>query len=163
MPVRRVTASTCLAAFYWLVLFAALWLLLAGNTGWYLGLPSIIAAAALAVHLQLAPLAVRPLAVPQFVGSFLGAAIAGGWDVARRALHPRLPIAPGWVDYPVRSDHRQVRLLLSSLVGLLPGTLATGIQQDHLRLHVLDQHSDWQRSVNALERSLCRLFGEEQP
>ncbi|UAW98698.1 Na+/H+ antiporter subunit E [Halopseudomonas nanhaiensis] len=157
------TSSTWLAALYWATLFAALWLLLAGNSGWYLGLPSVIAAAALAVRLQLAPLPIRPLALPRFVIGFLWAAIAGGWDVARRALHPRRPIAPGWVDYPVRSRHRQVRLLLSSLVGLLPGTLATGMQSDLLRLHVLDRHSDWQRSVEALERSLCRLFGEDLP
>lgn len=159
----RNTYSTILSAAYWLILFVALWLLLAGNAGWYLGLPSAIAATVVALRLQLAPLPIRPLALPQFVGRFLLAAIIGGWDVARRALHPRLPIAPEWVDYPVRSNHRQVRLLLSSLVGLLPGTLATGIQGDRLRLHVLDAGSDWQRQVAALERSLCRLFGDNQP
>ncbi|WP_231701500.1 Na+/H+ antiporter subunit E [Halopseudomonas xinjiangensis] len=163
MSVRRITFSTTRSAAYWLILFIALWLLLAGNAGWYLGLPSAIAATLVALRLQLAPLPIRPLALPQFITRFLLAAISGGWDVARRALHPRLPIAPDWVDYPVRSNHRQVRLLLSSLVGLLPGTLAIGIEEDRLRLHVLDVGSDWQRQVAALESSLCRLFGDSEP
>ncbi len=162
VTVRRITCSATLPAAYWLILFIALWLLLAGNTGWYLGLPSAIAATVLALRLQLAPLPIRPLALPPFVARFLVAAIVGGWDVARRALHPQLPIAPDWVNYPVRSKHRQVRLLLSGLVGLLPGTLAAGIEDDRLRLHVLDAGSDWQRQVAALESSLCRLFGDSQ-
>lgn len=162
MPVRRVTTFTWLTAGYWLTAFAALWLLLAGNAGWYLGCPTIVAATVLAVRLRLAPLALRLFALPQFIGTFLLATAAGGWDVARRALHPRLPIAPAWVRYRVHSQHPQVRMLLSSLVGLLPGTLATGMHGDQLNLHVLDEHSDWHSSVASLERALCRLFGAEQ-
>ena len=53
----------------------------------------------------------------------------------------------------------RVRLLLSALVGLLPGTLSSRIEGDHMQVHVLDERLAWQPTVAELERWLERLLG----
>jgi len=52
-----------------------------------------------------------------------------------------------------------VRLLLSAMVGLLPGTLASRVDADEMRVHVLDERLPWQATVAELERRLERLLG----
>ena len=52
-----------------------------------------------------------------------------------------------------------MRLLLSALVGLLPGTLASRIDGGQLRVHVLDEQLPWQATIAELERRLERLLG----
>jgi len=146
---------------FWLLLYAALWWLLAGGTGWYLGVPFILTAASLSHWLGSPVWHVRLRAAPAFLLFFLRALLAGGWDVARRAIQPRMPLAPAWVRYPLTIRQPGNRLLFASLVGLLPGTLAAAIEDDCLNMHVLDQHQPWLDSTARLEQRLLRLLGEE--
>ncbi len=146
---------------FWLLLYCALWWLLAGGGGWYLGAPCIVAAAMLSCWLGTPAWRLRPAAAPRFLWFFLRALVAGGWDVARRAIQPRMPLAPAWVHYPLNIRQPRSRLLFASLVGLLPGTLAAAIEDDCLSMHVLDQHQPWQQNTAQLERQLLRLLGEE--
>ncbi|WP_304641525.1 Na+/H+ antiporter subunit E [Pseudomonas sp.] len=151
--------SRMLSALVWLCLHAGLWWLLAGG-GWYLGLPAVVLAALLSYRLQLRFWYLRPLHLPAFLWLFGRQLLAGGWDVARRTVTPSLPIEPAWVRYDLKSADARVRLLLSALVGLLPGTLSTGVKRDHLELHVLDADLSWHEAVAQLEASLDRLLGE---
>ncbi len=146
---------------YWTLLSAALWLLLTGGTGWLFGLVLAPGAAALAVWLEARPPRLRLRHLPAFVVFFLWELLAGGWDVARRALHPRLPLNPAWVQYPLQQHNPQVTLLLSALVGLLPGTFASRVAGDHLVVHTLDRNLNWQGTVARLERHLLALLGGE--
>ena len=158
---RAEQAHRIIDALYWTLLYAVLWALFAEGGGWALGVPSVLLAVALSLWLELRPLRLRLLALPGFVGFFLRHMLVGAWDVASRALRPRCPLQPAWHDYPLTSTSPRVRLLLSALVGLLPGTLASGIEGERMRVHVLDERQPWQRVVAELEQRLQRLLGDE--
>ena len=143
----------------WALVYAALWTLLAGGQGWLLGVPTIALAVALSLRLGLRPLVMRLSALPTFLGFFLKHMLLGGWDVARRALQPDCPLQPAWHQFPLSSESPRMRLLLSALVGLLPGTLASRIEGDQMRVHVLDERLPWQTTIAELEKRLERLLG----
>ena len=145
---------------FWSLLYAVLWWLLAEGKGWYIGGPCVLAAAMLSCWLGSPAWTIRLRAAPGFVLFFLNALLAGGWDVALRALRPRMPLDPAWVSYPLKARHPRSRLLLAAAVSLLPGTLAGVIEADELTLHVLDHKQPWQNSVARLEQQLMRLLGE---
>lgn len=144
---------------YWLLASVLLWWLLAGNAGWYLGLPLALLASALAIRLQLPWPRLDWRQAPELLLFFAWQLLRGGWDVARRAVHPRMPLDPAWVELSLDCRNPQVQLLLSALVGLLPGTLASHVHKDCLHLHVLDQQQPWQPVVRQLEHHLAALFG----
>tara|TARA_R110002051_G_scaffold90269_3_gene158972 strand:+ start:36845 stop:37258 length:414 start_codon:yes stop_codon:yes gene_type:complete len=132
--------------------------LLSSNEGWLLGLPLALLAAWAGVRasLHVGPVQLRYL--PAFLGFFIAELFIGGWDVARRAWHPRLPIKPQWVRYQMSCTEPRVQLLLSAMVGLLPGTLASHFEGQTLHLHALDHQQNWRNTVGRLERHLGRLL-----
>jgi len=142
----------------WVALYALIWALFTEGDGWTLGVPSILLAAGLSLWLGLRPWHPSLSALPGFLGFFLGRMGAGAWDVALRALHPKRPLQPAWLDYTLTSPSAQVRLVLSALVGLLPGTLASRVEGNRMRVHVLDQRQPWEATVETLERRLERLL-----
>lgn len=141
-------------------IWLALWALLSGNDGWVFGVPVALLAvwASHQVRLQVGPLQLRYL--PAFLGFFLTELVIGGWDVARRAWHPQLPIAPRWLRFDMSSEEPRVQLLLSALVGLLPGTFASHYAQQTLYIHALDHRQNWRSTVQRLEHHLDRLLRE---
>lgn len=145
---------------FWLLLYTALWWLLSGGAGWYIGIPCVLGATSLSRWLGSPPWHLRLRALPGFMLFFLGALISGGWDVARRAIQPRPSLRPAWVRYPLSISQQRYRLLFASMIGLLPGTLATHIDGDHLCMHVLDERLPWQAGAARLERQLAALLGE---
>ncbi len=146
-------------AFWWLSLAALWWLLAGGAEGWLVGAVLALAGALLAVRLG-APMArLRYRVLPRFILFFLHALLVGALDVSRRALLPGRRVAPGWVVYPMSGGSPQTRLVLSLMVGLLPGTLASHIDEDALHLHVLDTAHDWQPTVTRLEHYLVQVGG----
>lgn len=147
---------------YWLLLYATLWVLLSNAGGWGFGLICALAAAALSVWLRLPPLGLRLLYLPHFLLFFLYETVIGAWDVARRALHPHLPLNPAWVTYELTCANPRVRLLLSAMVGLMPGTLSTHFDDEKLHLHILDQQQNWRAPVAQMEAHLARLLGAQQ-
>lgn len=148
---------------FWSFLFAVFWLLLAGPGGWLAGLAvaAMTAAIALWVNLPLPQLHWRRL--PGFLGFFAVQLLRGGWDVARRALHPRLPLAPAWVSYRFNSRNPRVHLMLSAIVGLLPGTLASHWDNEQMAVHALDQRTDWRSTIARLESLLDRMIKAPAP
>jgi multicomponent Na+:H+ antiporter subunit E len=146
-------------ALFWSLIYTALWALFGAGQGWLLGVPTVALAVALSLWLGLRPPAMRLGALPGFLTFFLRHMLLGGWDVARRALQPRCQLQPAWHPYPLTSRSPRVRLLLSALVGLLPGTLSSRIEGDHMQVHVLDERLAWQPTVAELERRLERLLG----
>ena len=145
----------------WVLIYALIWALFAEGDGWPIGVPSILLAAGLSLWLGLNPWKPSLRALPGFVWFFLGRMALGAWDVAVRALHPRRPLQPAWLDYQLRSESPRVRLMLSALVGLLPGTLASRVEADCMRVHVLDQRQSWEPTVVELEARLVRLMCAE--
>lgn len=143
----------------WFLVYASVWLILSEAQAWGFGLVVAAAASALSLWLRLPFPPVRLLYLPVFLGFFFVEMLMGAWDVARRALHPGMPLHPAWVSYSFKCADPGVRLALSALVGLMPGTLASHIDGDMLQLHVLDQTQAWRLPVQKMEMHLAHLFG----
>lgn len=146
------------------MVFAALWLILTG--GDLSGLPLAVLAvfATTVVSLSMMPprsVSWRPVGLAGFVAFFVRESIRGGLDVARRALDPRMPIDPGFVDYRMRVPEGGVRVLFVCCVSLLPGTLSARLQGDHLRIHVLFRPAPAESTIRKLETHIADAFGVE--
>jgi multicomponent Na+:H+ antiporter subunit E len=104
---------------------------------------------------------IRPWGLARFAWVFFGGMVRGGFDVAWRALSPRLPVSPGWLLYEVSLAGDAPRRLLMMLVSVMPGTICVDVEGTKLRLHLLvTSDDDLRRQVEALEESIARLFGE---
>ncbi len=80
----------------------------------------------------------RLLALIGFVPHFLWQSVLAGVDVARRALSPRMPLAPGLVDVPVGFPPGLARNEFVSIVSLMPGSLPVGEAEASVVFHSLD-------------------------
>ncbi len=145
---------------YWLICFALVWFVLSGGGGYVAGGVFALIATVLMQRLGMTPSVLRLRHVPRFLGFYFRALFVAGWDVARRAFYPRMPLAPGWEQYPLRESSLPVRQMLSAVVCLLPGTLASHMEGDTLHLHVLDRGQPWHPTVQRLEELLMRMLGE---
>lgn len=142
------------------LLFSLLWWALSdGNVqSWWVGVPAVsFAVIASVALLPPVPLVWRELLM--FVPFFLRRSLQGGADVARRAFHPRLPIAPEIIDCPLRLPPGLPRVILVNTVSLLPGTLSAELDGLVLKVHVLDGQGDFMPELEALEQSLARMSG----
>lgn len=157
-PQRSHTLAGMLIGF---CLWLGLWALLSHGQGWAFGIPLAALATFAAARLQLAWRPLRLRAFGALLLFFLRELFSGGWDVARRALHPCLPVDPGWQTFSLTTRNPRVRLLLSAMVGLLPGTLSSHFEANILHVHALDRQQDWQATVARLEQLLTDLLGEQ--
>lgn len=140
------------------IVLAALWLALNGLSGWLLGLLVSLAGGVAGAWLVPAhPYPWRPHRLLGFALFFVRASLAGGVDVAWRAMHPRLPIEPTWLEYPLSLPPGQPRTLMISVVSLLPGTLSADLKDDQL-LVVHGISGSPRQSVEALEKRISWLF-----
>jgi multicomponent Na+:H+ antiporter subunit E len=136
-----------------------LWLVLSAADPAGLGFGLAAAAAATWLSRRLAPPADRPLRLLRLLAlapGFLRGSIAGGVDVAWRALHPRLPLRPGWIAYRPRVPEGVARVVLGSELSLLPGTLAAGSEAGCLLVHCLNVEMPVVRAIRDEEERLER-------
>ena len=144
--------------------FLIFWLLLAGPDPVDLAVGVFAAAAATWTSLRLLPPSGRRLgyaALVQLAWRFRQQSLIGGWDVARRALDPRLPLRPGFITYPVRIPPGPARHAFGALTSALPGTLPAGVD-DHgtLVYHCLDVEQPVAAQLAIDEELLLRVLGE---
>jgi multicomponent Na+:H+ antiporter subunit E len=140
---------------------ALIWLGLNGADGysWIVGAPAVIAAAW--ISLGLLPTiswhwsAVGAMA---FAGYFLRESFRGGWDVAKRALAPKLRLSPGIVCLRPRLPPGPARCFFYGTISLLPGTAVVAIGEDELRVHVLDLAPERAEELRTLENRVAALF-----
>jgi len=148
------------------MLFGLLWLVIAGTdpAAWLIGVPAV-AAAVLARRRLAANGSHRPRlsALLSFAPFFLCQSMRGGLDVARRTLAPRLRIAPGFVDWHTRLPGPAEQVFFANCVSLLPGTLAADLEDDQLRVHLLDAGVDPGPELAALEEAVARVYGVALP
>ena len=50
-------------------------------------------------------------------------------------------------------------MFMANTVSLLPGTLSAELDEDHLRVHVLDQTGSFATGLAVVEARVARLFG----
>jgi len=139
--------------------FFAFWIVLIGAGHAVAGLAT--AALATWVSMRLLPagaLRLRPAAVPALAVRFLAQSVAAGWDIARRALDPRLPLRPGFVVYPVRLPPGPARNVFTTITSLVPGTIPAGDEADGLLYHCLDVEQPVVAQLAAEEAVLARTL-----
>lgn len=143
-------------------LLFAVWLVLTSGAPGSLPVGALAAAAAAVLSLRLQPgdeRAVRPLRVLALAPEFLWESLLGGIDVAWRALHPRLPIDPGWIRYRMRLPAGAARVALGDEVSLMPGTLAAGSHGDILYVHCLNRTEASENRIAAEEARIAHAIG----
>jgi multicomponent Na+:H+ antiporter subunit E len=133
-------------------------------TSWWFGLPVVAIAALLSLSMHRPGQARWVLsALPAFLAYFLRQSLAGGLDVARRALHPKLRLNPAIIDYTVRLPPGPARVLMIDTLSLLPGTLSADLVSGRVRVHVLDVRQPFHCSLVRLEEHVAALFGLTLP
>lgn len=142
------------------LLFGLLWWVLTDGAmdSWYVGVPSIIAATLASVAL-LPPSSWSIVGIIRFAPFFVWHSLKGGADVAWRALHPGLPIAPDLFDYHLRLPPGRPRELLITVINLLPGTLSAAVSADTLQVHALTKSSRMIAELMAVEQHVAHIFG----
>ena len=147
----------------WLLALLLWWVLAEGDSG---GLAFALAFALLAALVSV------PLLPPgaakdwhrvltgwlRFIPFFLQQSLLGGVDVARRAFHPRLPLQPTIIRYPLGLPEGWARVFFLNTVSLLPGTLAVGLEGDTVRIHLLDGRGDAAAALRQVEERVAGLF-----
>ena len=142
------------------LLFASMWWILTEgvSSSWVVGVPVVVLAVVVSGALQ--PAVSWSLAgIVRFVPFFLWHSLRGGVDVAVRALHPQLPIAPALVDHCWRLPPGLPRVLMANTVSLLPGTLSAELTPRCLRVHVLDRNGAFASELALIEVRVAGLFG----
>jgi multicomponent Na+:H+ antiporter subunit E len=84
--------------------------------------------------------------------------LSGGFDAARRALQPSLPIDPGMIHPARLGPTVESGVLLGYATSLQPGTVAVDFGRDDISLHVIDCRASMPEKIQALERRLISLF-----
>jgi multicomponent Na+:H+ antiporter subunit E len=144
-----------------LALLAALWWGLAGEDArsWLVGVPMVLAATFVSGVLTPA-VAWRWswIGTVRFAGFFLRHSLIGGVDVAWRALHPRLPIQPGFVTIRLRLATAAARVCLANVISLLPGTLAANLAGEILVVHTVDARAPVTRNIQEVEVLIAAMF-----
>ena len=144
------------------VILGLLWVLLTGGDigSWLVGVPSVLLAVIAFNNLNTGrPLRLRASRLPAFIAWFVWHSLKGGADVAWRAVHPGLPLHPGFVSYRLLLAPGPARTFLVNCVSLLPGTLSAELVDDELLLHALDTETDVIAGTQAVEQQVDRLFG----
>lgn len=122
--------------------FFCFWVIMAGTKPADLAAGLIAALIATAVSLMLLPPGqgrIRPLLLGVLALRFLRQSVVAGFDVAWRALHPRLPLRPGFVVHESQLPVGPARDAFCTMTSLLPGTLPTDVTgSDGILIHCLD-------------------------
>lgn len=141
-------------------LFSLIWWILTNGAGssWWMGVPAVLLAVAVSIAL-VPPVPWVWYELLKFVPFFLLRSLIGGADVAWRAFHPGVPIAPDLCTYPMRLPPGLPQVFMVNTVSLLPGTLSVGLDQSVLKVHVLDSRKDFLAELEAVEQSVARIFG----
>ena len=147
------------------LLLFAFWLLLSGHYDlWFMGLGFISSASAVflarrmgTVDAEGLPLDLVP-GLLRYAPWLFGTVIQANFDVARRILHPRLPITPTVIRVPAEQRTAPGRVSYANSITLTPGTISLEVSDDEIEVHALSvdaaedlQSGEMGRRVVALE------------
>jgi multicomponent Na+:H+ antiporter subunit E len=151
------------AAIWRLAAFVVVWLIFVGGpdpADRPAGVVAVVAAAWASVRLLPGGARFSFLPFARLVLRFLCQSIAAGWDVAWRALDPRLPLRPGFVVYPPHLPRGPALSAFCALTSLAPGTLPAGADESGaVVVHCLDVGQPVAVHLAADERLLARALG----
>jgi multicomponent Na+:H+ antiporter subunit E len=134
-----------------------LWYGLSDNAGWLFALPAI------AVTLFLTSRLLTPsryclsfYGLLQFLFFFLHKSIAGGLDVAWRALSPGMPLDIHEFEHRFQVSNPSARTVFIGTLSLMPGTLSVTLAGDVLTVHSIA--GDTRQALSLLEKRSAALF-----
>lgn len=144
-----------LAARRFMLLFL-IWFALAGidPAAFFPGIVAVLAASWVSLRLLPPVSSLRLWRFALLLPGFLWRSCLGALDVARRALDPRMPLTPGWLEIPC-SLSPGGRAALGGAFSLMPGTLVAGTRQGCLMVHCLDTGQPVQAAVEADEKAFA--------
>jgi multicomponent Na+:H+ antiporter subunit E len=123
-------------------LFFAFWIILTLGDPADLVAGVVATIAATSTSLYLLPggeVQISPSALIKFTLHFFYQSVVAGLDVAKRALDPRLPLQPGYVQFPCKLTQGPARNAFCALASLLPGTVpVTSDRHGVVLIHCLD-------------------------
>ena len=137
------------------------WVALIGFSFSALLVGAVAAGGATWVSLRLlppAPQRVRLGALVLLLPRFLWQSLLAGWDVARRAFDPRLPLRPGFVTFSSSHAPGHLRNTFATIASLLPGTLPCGESEGGIVFHCLDVGQPVVAQLAAEEAALARVL-----
>ena len=147
--------------------YFVVWMIMSGGQITDVAPGIVVAGVATWVSLALLPLdpafaGVRPLAVLRLALRFVWGSVVAGFDIARRAFSPSLPLQPGYRNYPVGLPPGTSRNLFTSVTSLMPGTLPTGADESgRLIYHCLDVEQPVLQELAREEAQLVAALGGE--
>lgn len=141
------------------LLFALIWWMLTDGAmdSWQVGAAMVLFSTLVSV-LMLPPFFWSLTGIVAFVPFFLWHSLRGGVDVAKRAFHPKLPIAPEILKYPLQLPPGLPRVFMANIVSLLPGTLSAELGENCLHVHVLDERKDFLSELEKVEQRVAAIF-----
>jgi multicomponent Na+:H+ antiporter subunit E len=89
---------------------------------------------------------------------FIWQSVLAGFDVARRAFDPRLPLQPGFVMCPLDFPEGIARNTFATITSMMPGTVPCGEIDGVLEYHCLDIREPVVEALWAEERRLARAL-----
>jgi multicomponent Na+:H+ antiporter subunit E len=101
---------------------------------------------------------VRVAALAALLPRFLWQSLVAGFDVARRVFHPRLPLRPGFVSYPVVLPRGSARNAFTLISGLMPGSMPTDEDETSIEYHCLDVGRPVVEQLAAEERAYAKAL-----
>jgi multicomponent Na+:H+ antiporter subunit E len=136
------------------------WVLTKGaSDSWQVGIPAILAAIYMDCRLfQLGAGRWSLRGSIVFAIFFIKSSICSGIDIVWRTYHPRLPLNPAVIEYPLRLTSSAARSLFVCTVSLLPGTVSAEIDAHRLIVHVLDAGRPFKRELNIIESRVAAVF-----
>lgn len=123
------------------------------------GLVSVVAATALSLRLVPPGRMLRIRGAVALAGWFLYKAVAGGIDVARRAVLPTVDIEPAVVRARIHLPPGHARELAVLLMNLMPGTMVQRRHGEEVELHTLSRELGPVQQWEALQDRVARAFG----
>lgn len=148
----------------------ACWGVLTWSDGWaslVVGIPAILAGGLVSRRLGSFPRCRVDIGqLLRFLALFVGRSLAGGWDVARRALSPRMSVAPRMIAFRTRLPAGLPRLVFAHSISLIPGSLLAGLDGDLLSVHLLDGSAEASGELRVMEHDVARAFSislQEEP
>lgn len=156
-PRKRTVGESLL----WAGALALLWAALnpGDHKSWLVGLPVVVIATAAAMGLHSpVPRRFSRSGGLRFAIFFIRHSFLGGWDVARRAFSPALPLNPALLNYELRLRDEPAQVFLVNVISLLPGTVSASLENGVVTLHALDGGPATLAETRALEERIAGLF-----
>jgi multicomponent Na+:H+ antiporter subunit E len=142
--------------------FTLLWLLLMPSLkpgDLVFGALTVVAATALSLRI-FSPAAgeLHLVSLMTLMPHFVWHSIIAGFDVARRAFSPQMPINPGFVACPLALPEGLARNTFATFTSLMPGTVPCGEENGVLIYHCLDISQPIVEQLWAEEKLLSRAI-----